>query len=124
MTRETILSMVSQSQTNYLVSPLFANYSYISGSGSQGTFVYEGVWEGVKVAVKRMQIENFEIAEKEVGHLRESDEHPNIVRYYTSKRSDKFIYIALELCPATLENVIIHGDKEPFCHLAGPNLQK
>jgi len=116
--------MVSPSQINYLVTPLFANDSYMSGSGSQGTFVYEGVWEGVRVAVKRMQIENFEIAEKEVDHLRESDEHPNIVRYYTSKRSDKFIYIALELCPATLEQVIIHGDKEPFCHLAGPNLQK
>jgi len=94
------------------------------GSGSQGTFVYEGTWEGIKVAVKRMQIENFEIADKEVDHLRESDEHPNIVRYYTNKRSDKFIYIALELCPATLEQVIVHGNKEPFCHLAGPNLQK
>jgi serine/threonine-protein kinase/endoribonuclease IRE1 len=82
------------------------------------------MWEGIRVAVKRMQLENFEIADKEVDHLRESDEHPNIVRYYTNKRSDKFIYIALELCPATLEQVIVHGDKEPFCHLAGPNLQK
>ena len=94
------------------------------GSGSQGTFVYEGVWEGIKVAVKRMQLENFEIADKEIDHLRESDEHPNIVRYYTNKRSDKFVYIALELCPATLEQVIVHGNKEPFCHLAGSNLQK
>jgi len=74
--------------------------------------------------VKRMQIENFEIAEKEVDHLRESDEHPNIVRYYTNKRSDKFIYIALELCPATLEQVIIHGNKEEYRHLSGSNLQK
>jgi len=71
-----------------------------------------------------MQIENFDLAEKEIDHLRESDEHPNIVRYYTNKRSDKFIYIALELCPATLEQVIVHGNKEPFSHLAGPNLQK
>jgi len=94
------------------------------GSGSQGTFVYEGTWEGIRVAVKRMQIENFDLAEKEIDHLRESDEHPNIVRYYTNKRSDKFIYIALELCPATLEQVIVHGNKEPFSHLVGPNLQK
>jgi len=71
-----------------------------------------------------MQIENFEIADKEVDHLRESDLHPNIVRYYTNKRSDKFIYIALELCPATLEQVIVHGNKEPYLQLAGPNLQK
>jgi serine/threonine-protein kinase/endoribonuclease IRE1 len=98
--------------------------SDVTGSGSQGTFVYEGTWENIRVAVKRMQIENFEIADKEVDHLRESDEHPNIVRYYTNKRSDKFIYIALELCPATLEQVIVHGNKEPFCQLAGPNLQK
>jgi serine/threonine-protein kinase/endoribonuclease IRE1 len=76
------------------------------------------------VAVKRMQIENFDLAEKEIDHLRASDFHPNIVRYYTNKRSDKFIYIALELCPATLEQVIVHGAKEPYCHLAGGNLQK
>jgi serine/threonine-protein kinase/endoribonuclease IRE1 len=86
--------------------------------------VYEGIWEGKKVAVKRMQIENFEIAEKEVNHLRESDLHPNIVRYHTNKRSDKFIYIALELCPATLEQVIVHGNEELYKDLAGPNLQK
>src|SRR5215471_3816277 len=71
-----------------------------------------------------MQLENFEIADKEVNHLRESDLHPNIVRYHTNKRSDKFIYIALELCPATLEQVIVHGSEEAYCHLAGPNLQK
>ena len=71
-----------------------------------------------------MQIENFEIAEKEVNHLLESEEHPNIVRYHTNKRNDKFIYIALELCPATLEQVIVHGNKEPYSQLAGPNLQK
>jgi serine/threonine-protein kinase/endoribonuclease IRE1 len=82
------------------------------------------MWEGRQVAVKRMQIENFEIAEKEVNHLLESDEHPNIVRYHTNKRSDKFIYIALELCPATLEQVIGHGNEEPYTQLAGPNLQK
>ena len=71
-----------------------------------------------------MQIENFEIAEKEVNHLRESYLHPNIVRYHTNKRSDKFIYIALELCPATLEQIIVHGNEEGYRHLAGPNLQK
>src|SRR5271163_484982 len=71
-----------------------------------------------------MQIENFEIAEKEVSHLQDSDLHPNIVRYHTNKRNDKFIYIALELCPATLEQVVSQGTQEPFCHLAGENLQK
>jgi serine/threonine-protein kinase/endoribonuclease IRE1 len=69
-----------------------------------------------------MQIENFEIAEKEIKHLRESDEHPNIVRYYTSIRRDKFIYIALELCPATLEQVIVHGTEDRYKDLTGPNL--
>jgi serine/threonine-protein kinase/endoribonuclease IRE1 len=78
----------------------------------------------MKVAVKRMQLENFEIADKEIDHLRESDEHPNIIRYYTNKRSDKFIYIALELCPATLEQVIVHGMEPTYFHLAGGNLRK
>lgn len=70
-----------------------------------------------------MQIENFEIADKEVSHLRDS-EHPNIVRYYFSKRSDKFIYIVIELCQATLEQIIVRGHEPQFFSLAGPNLQK
>ena len=79
--------------------------------------------DGRKVAVKRMQIENFEIADKEVSHLRDS-EHPNIVRYHFSKRSDKFIYIVIELCQATLEHIIVRGHEPEYSSLAGPNLQK
>jgi len=71
-----------------------------------------------------MQLENFQLAEKEINHLRESDEHPNIVRYYTNKRNDKFIYIALELCPATLEQIIAHPHDEQLAALAGENLPK
>jgi serine/threonine-protein kinase/endoribonuclease IRE1 len=94
--------------------------SRLLGAGSQGTFVYEGAWDGIRVAVKRMQLENFSLAEKEIRTLRESDEvlHPNIVRYYTNKRNDRFIYIALELCPATLEQIIAHPNDEGFASLA------
>jgi serine/threonine-protein kinase/endoribonuclease IRE1 len=71
-----------------------------------------------------MQLENFSLAEKEINHLRESDEHPNIIRYYTNKRNDKFIYIALELCPATLERIIAHPNEESLASLTGKNLPK
>ena len=85
--------------------------------------MYEGIFDGRPVAVKRMQIENFEIAEKEINHLRQYN-HTNIIRYHVSKRSDKFIYIALDLCPATLEEVVVYGNTEPYSKLAGPNLDK
>lgn len=35
--------------------------------------------------------------------LRESDYHPNVVRYYCTEQDKQFRYIALELCAATLQ---------------------
>ncbi|KAG4305306.1 hypothetical protein PORY_001476 [Pneumocystis oryctolagi] len=78
----------------------------ILGYGSHGTVVYEGSFEGRKVAVKRMLLEFYEIAFREITLLQESDGHPNVIRYYCKQKSDKFLYIALELCSASLYDIV------------------
>ncbi|MCJ1339955.1 bifunctional endoribonuclease/protein kinase ire1 [Bachmanniomyces sp. S44760] len=78
----------------------------VLGFGSHGTMVYKGSFGGRDVAVKRMLLEFYDIATHEVGLLQESDDHPNVIRYYDKESSGQFLYIALELCPASLQDVI------------------
>jgi serine/threonine-protein kinase/endoribonuclease IRE1 len=78
----------------------------VLGYGSHGTIVYRGSFEGKDVAVKRMLLEFYDVASHEVSLLQESDDHPNVIRYYCRQQSAGFLYIALELCPASLQDVI------------------
>lgn len=78
----------------------------VLGFGSHGTMVYKGIFGGRDVAVKRMLLEFYEIASHEVGLLQESDDHPNVIRYFDKESAGEFLYIALELCPASLADVI------------------
>jgi serine/threonine-protein kinase/endoribonuclease IRE1 len=48
----------------------------------KGTVVFEGKFEGQKIAIKRILNEYISVAEHEVELLRRSDDHPNVVRYY------------------------------------------
>ncbi|KAH8602613.1 hypothetical protein B0O99DRAFT_498545 [Bisporella sp. PMI_857] len=89
------------------------NQNKMIGSGSNGTLVYEGTFDGRPVAVKRMLIQFFEIASQETRLLRESDDHPNVIRYFTQQHAADFLYIALELCPASLADVIDKPQKFP-----------
>ena len=75
----------------------------ILGKGCEGTFVYRGTFDNRDVAVKRVLAACFSIADREVDLLRESDEHPNVVRYFCMEQCRQFRYIALELCVATLQ---------------------
>ena len=45
-------------------------------------FVTRGRFDGRDVAVKRLLPECFSFADREVELLRESDQHPNVVRYF------------------------------------------
>lgn len=47
------------------------------GSGSNGTMVFQGKFDGRDVAVKRMLMHYFDIASQETKLLRESDDHEN-----------------------------------------------
>ncbi|KAI4209979.1 MAG: hypothetical protein LQ351_007143 [Letrouitia transgressa] len=78
----------------------------VLGFGSHGTMVYKGTFGGRDVAVKRMLLEFYDIASHEVGLLQESDDHQNVIRYYDKESAGDFLYIALELCPASLQEVI------------------
>lgn len=80
----------------------------VLGYGSHGTVVFQGTFENRPVAVKRMLLDFFDIANHEVRLLQESDDHPNVIRYFCSQSSEteKFLYIALELCLCSLEDIV------------------
>lgn len=58
--------------------------------------------------MKRLLPECFHLVDREVQLLRESDEHPHVVRYFCTERDKQFHYIAIELCSATLQEVSPH----------------
>ncbi|XP_050421955.1 serine/threonine-protein kinase/endoribonuclease ire-1 [Adelges cooleyi] len=78
----------------------------ILGKGCEGTSVFKGEFERRPVAVKRLLPECFIAGEREVHILRESDYHPNVVRYFCTEQDKHFRYIALELCAATLQDYV------------------
>jgi serine/threonine-protein kinase/endoribonuclease IRE1 len=59
------------------IGALEVNTDKLIGTGSNGTMVFEGNFDGREVAVKRMLIQFFDIASQETKLLRESDDHPN-----------------------------------------------
>ena len=101
---------------------LKVNTETVLGYGGHGTMVYQGSFGGRDVAVKRMLREFYDIASHEVGLLQESDDHPNVIRYYDKEEDSQFFYIALELCPANLQDVI--EKPNAFPSLITPSLDK
>jgi serine/threonine protein kinase len=87
----------------------------ILGHGSSGTIVFEGLMNGRQVAVKRMLKTFFSIAERETHVLCQTDEHPNVIRYYTTEEDSDFIYLALSFADRSLASFI--EDEENFAKL-------
>ena len=85
---------------------LSVNLDVILGHGGHGTMVFKGSFGGRDVAVKRMLKEFYDVASHEVNLLQQHDDHPNVIRYFDKETSGSFLYIALELCPASLLDVI------------------
>ncbi|RKP27025.1 the oligomer formed By the kinase ribonuclease domain of Ire1, partial [Syncephalis pseudoplumigaleata] len=81
----------------------------VLGYGSHGTVVFKGDFDGKKVAVKRQLLDFYDMADREVAILQDSDDHPNVIRYYCRERCDRFLYIALELCQMTLHDAIMQA---------------
>ena len=73
--------------------------------------VFRGSLQGRAVAVKRLLQDFVTLAAREVSILQESDDHPNVIRYYYQESQGNFLYIALELCPASLADVIESPDQ-------------
>ncbi|XP_073122667.1 serine/threonine-protein kinase/endoribonuclease IRE1a-like isoform X2 [Henckelia pumila] len=79
--------------------------------GSNGTIVLEGIHEGRPVAVKRLVKAYNNIASKEIQNLIVSDRHPNIVRWYGVEQDQDFVYLALERCYCSLNDLILMHSK-------------
>ncbi|GCC35703.1 hypothetical protein chiPu_0014191 [Chiloscyllium punctatum] len=82
----------------------------VLGHGAEGTIVFKGRFDDRYVAVKRILPECFSFADREVQLLRESDEHPNVIRYFCTEKDRQFQYIATELCAATLQEYVEQKD--------------
>jgi len=95
-----------------VVQNLIIHTKKVLGTGSGGTFVFEGEFEGRKVAVKRMLPQHFELAAKEVTLLEQSEDHPNVIRYFCRRQDEHFLYIALELCQASLWDLFRDGHND------------
>ncbi|KAI6002053.1 hypothetical protein EDD15DRAFT_2228978 [Pisolithus albus] len=93
------------------VAPSLVVSDTVLGFGSHGTVVFRGSLQGRPVAVKRLLQDFVTLASREVSILQESDDHPNVIRYYYQAAQANFLYIALELCPATLADVIENPDQ-------------
>ncbi|KAK7042383.1 hypothetical protein R3P38DRAFT_2890191 [Favolaschia claudopus] len=91
---------------------------HVLGYGSHGTVVYRGSLQGRAVAVKRLLQDFVTLASREVSILQESDDHPNVIRYYYQEAHSNFLYIALELCPATLADLIETPDRDAWRDIA------
>ncbi|KAJ3632089.1 hypothetical protein Zmor_022110 [Zophobas morio] len=89
----------------------------ILGHGSHGTVVFRGFFENRPVAIKRLLKEFYEIANHEVDLLLQSDNHPNIVRYFCKEESEQFCYIALELCEGSLVDFVEQKVAVALSHL-------
>ncbi|GLT26921.1 hypothetical protein SLA2020_019590 [Shorea laevis] len=79
--------------------------------GSNGTVVLEGFYEGRPVAVKRLVLAHHDVAVKEIQNLIASDRHPNIVRWYGVEHDLDFVYLALERCSCSMDDLVqIYSD--------------
>ncbi|XP_048331712.1 serine/threonine-protein kinase/endoribonuclease IRE1b isoform X2 [Ziziphus jujuba] len=74
--------------------------------GSNGTIVLEGIYDGRPVAVKRLVQTHHDVALKEIQNLIASDQHPNIVRWHGVEYDQDFVYLSLERCTCSLNDLI------------------
>lgn len=87
------------------IGKLFVSNTEIA-KGSNGTIVLEGSYEGRPVAVKRLVQAHHDVAFKEIQNLIASDRHANIVRWYGVEYDQDFVYVSLERCACSLDDLI------------------
>ncbi|CAK7355575.1 unnamed protein product [Dovyalis caffra] len=97
--------LVDGGANGHRIGKLFVSNTEIA-KGSNGTIVLEGVYEGRPVAVKRLVRTHHDVALKEIQNLIASDRHPNIVRWYGVEYDKDFVYLSLERCTCSLDDLI------------------
>ena len=98
-------SKLDENSEGRRIGKLFLSNNEIA-KGSNGTIVLEGVFDGRPVAVKRLVRAHHDVAFKEIENLIASDQHPNIVRWFGVEYDSDFVYIALERCICSLNDLI------------------
>lgn len=88
-----------------MIGKLYVSNSEIA-KGSNGTVVFEGTYDGRPVAVKRLVRTHHDVALKEIQNLVASDQHLNIVRFYGVEFDADFVYLSLERCLCSLNDLI------------------
>jgi serine/threonine-protein kinase/endoribonuclease IRE1 len=83
----------------------------VLGYGSSGTVVFKGKFQSRLVAVKRLLVDFVHLASQEISLLESADDHPNVIRYFYKEQKANFLFIALELCPASLADVVERPDE-------------
>lgn len=83
----------------------------ILGYGSSGTVVFKGRFQSRLVAVKRLLVDFVHLASQEISLLESADDHPNVIRYFYKEQIGNFLFIALELCPASLADLVEKPDE-------------
>jgi len=63
----------------------------------------------------------YELARKEIGALIVADEHPSIVRCFAMEEDTEFVYLALERCKQSLNDVLGGGAPEESWRFVGQN---
>ena len=63
----------------------------------------------------------YELARKEIGALIVADEHPNIVRCFAMEEDTEFVYLALERCKQSLNDVLGTGTPQEGWSFVGPD---
>ncbi|GAB2254228.1 hypothetical protein Droror1_Dr00022037 [Drosera rotundifolia] len=98
-------NLVDSGTDGRAIGKLFVTNTEIA-KGSDGTVVFDGVYEGRTVAVKRLVLAHHNLALKEIQNLIASDQHPNIVRLYGVEYDKDFVYLSLERCTCSLNELI------------------
>lgn len=109
----------SKSLSDHMVGQLMIYTNKVLGYGSMGTIVYKGAFANRSVAVKRLLRAFNTIATKEVAMLITSDNHPHVIQYFAKEEDAEFIYIALEKCAGSLDQLIEQSaDETKFTRIA------
>ena len=97
--------LVDGEASGFTVGKLFVSDKIIA-KGSNGTVILEGIHEGRSVAVKRLVRAHHDVAFKEIQNLIASDRHPNIVRWHGVEYDKDFVYLSLERCTCSLNDLL------------------
>ena len=79
--------------------------------------VFKGSVGRRAVAVKRLHRDFITLTAREVSILEEADDHPNVIQYFYHETRSNYIYIAIQLCPASLADIIERPEK--FTEIVG-----